>query len=84
MLWHCEGCHALYAPGLAACPQCGGTSYRLAPGGEPQGDVLSSAPATAAAVPAAKKPRTAATSTPDAAAAAAPAPDTAVPPTAAG
>lgn len=52
MFWHCKDCKALYAPELPACPQCGGTDYRLAPGGEPIGDALSSAPA-----PAGKKQR---------------------------
>lgn len=28
VLWVCGQCTAAYAPGLPACPQCGGTVYR--------------------------------------------------------
>ena len=28
MLWVCGKCRTRYAPGLAACPQCGSTDYR--------------------------------------------------------
>lgn len=64
MLWRCESCTALYAPDLAACPQCGGHDYRLAPGGDPTGDVLSSAPAPAPATAGKKQRATAAADTP--------------------
>ncbi len=40
MLWACIDCMTRYAAGLAACPQCGGTRYREAPGG----DVVEGAP----------------------------------------
>lgn len=33
MLWECANCTALFMPGAAACPQCGGLAYREAPGG---------------------------------------------------
>jgi uncharacterized OB-fold protein len=46
MLWACAKCMALYSVGAPACPQCGSTEYREAPGGGVEDDapVLNSAP----------------------------------------
>lgn len=33
MLWACVECTTRFAPGLAACPHCGGRTFQEAPGG---------------------------------------------------
>lgn len=58
MLWCCAKCTATYSVGATACPQCGSTEYREAPGGVVDDDapVLDSAPEPATTPAKAKAP----------------------------